>query len=108
MATYGFFYHSPPATYCKLFPTSEPSPELRNLGFDYTTFAFYPETGGIAECVWDVMLYVQLGKMDKNAQQQFYQAHMAGDGNTKQQFHHYYQQVTASTTITTTTVNKIR
>lgn len=90
LATYGFFDHSPPATYCKLFPTSEPSQELRNLGFDYTTMVFYPETGQIAEPVWDVMLYVILGKTDPNSQRQFYDAHMMGDVATKQQFHQFY------------------
>ena len=96
LATYGFFDPSPPATYCKLFPTSEPSPELQNLGFDYTTMVFYPESGGIAEPVWDVLLYTILAKTDPNSQQQFYQAHMQGDAATKQQFHQYYLEQTTS------------
>lgn len=90
LATYGFMDQSPPATFCKMFPNSEPNEEMRNLGFDYTTMVFYPENGGIAEAVWDVMLYTILGKTDPPSQQQFYQAHMQGDMQTKQQFHQHY------------------
>jgi len=90
LATYGFYDHSSPATYCKLFPSSEPSQELQALGFDTTTMVFYPESGAIAPAVWDVVLYLFLGKNDAAAQQQFFNAHNAGDENTKQQFHQFY------------------
>ena len=97
LATYGFHDTSPPATYCKLFPDLDVvGQDLVEMGFDYTTMVFYPESGGISEQVWDVMLYTLLAQQDRNAQQQFYQAHKAGDANTKQQFHQYYLTQTAS------------
>jgi hypothetical protein len=96
LATYGFHDTSPPATYCKLFPGIEVGQDLMDMGFDYTTMVFYPESGGISEQVWDVMLYTILGMQDRNTQQQFYQAHRAGDANTKQQFHQYYLSQTAT------------
>lgn len=96
LATYGFHDTSPPATYCKLFPGIEVPQDVKDMGFDYTTCVFYPENGGISEQVWDVMLYTMLGQMDPGQQQQFYQAHMTGDVQTKQQFHQHYMGHTAT------------
>ena len=95
LATYGFFDASPPATYCKLYPGLEASEELRNLGFGYDRMVFYTDTGAIAEEVWDVMLYGCLSG-DPVTQQQFYQAHMTGDTETKSQLHQYYMSDTCS------------
>ena len=67
------------------------TPELVNLGFVYERMVFYVENGAIAEEVWDVMLYTHLEKVDPNAKQQFYQAHMNGDSNTKANFHQMYR-----------------
>jgi hypothetical protein len=90
LSTYGFHDTSPPATYCKLFPGVQVTQDLKDMGFDYTTMVFYPENGGIAEQVWDVMLYTILGQMDPNSQQQFYQAHMSGNAQSKQEFHQHF------------------
>lgn len=90
LATYGFFDASPPATYCKLYPGMVVSEELKNLGFDYERLVFYVEDGGVAEEVYDVILYIILGNVDPSAQQQFYTAHMNGDAETKSQFHAFY------------------
>lgn len=91
LATYGFFDTSPPATYCKLMPGKVLTPELVNLGFVYDRMVFWVEDGGIAEEVWDVMLYTLLGDNDPGQQQQFYDAHMRGDGQTKAQMHEMYR-----------------
>lgn len=98
LATYGFHDMSPPATYCKLFPEFVDGPvpqELIDLGFDYTTMVFFPQTGGIAEPVWDVMLYSILGEMQEfNSQAQFHRAHVQGDTQTKQEIHNRYRTTT--------------
>ena len=96
LATYGFFDTSPPATYCKLFAGQTLTPELANLGFKYDRMVFYVDNGAIAEEVWDVMLYTVLGNIDPSVQQQFYQAHMTGDANTKAQLHQYYMPQTCA------------
>ena len=89
-STFGFFDASPPATYCKLFPGLEATPELRNLGFGYDRMVFYVENGEIAPEIWDVTLYLLLANIDAGAQQQFYQAHMQGDQDTKGQIHRHF------------------
>ncbi|CAB9515286.1 M protein repeat protein [Seminavis robusta] len=91
LATYGFFDTSPPATYCKLMSGKKLTPELKDLGFVYERMVFYPENGGIAEEVWDVMLYTILANIDPAVQQQFYNAHMQGDFQTKQQLQDFYR-----------------
>ena len=90
LATYGFFDTSPPATYCKLLCGQTRTPELVNMGFDYERMVFYPENGGIADEVWDVMLYTILEQTDPAAKEQFYNAHMQGDAQTKASFHEMY------------------
>ena len=90
MSTYGFFDASPPTTYCKLMPTLAVTPELMNLGFEYDRMVFSVDAGEVAPEVWDVMLYLNLGKSDINMQRQFYQAHMTGDGQTKAAMHQQY------------------
>jgi SET domain len=90
LAYYGFFDQSPPATFCKLLTDRVPSQEIINLGFDYNRMVFWVKDGGVAEEVWDVMLYTVLGKLNPQAQQQFYQAHMMGDYRTKENMHQIY------------------
>eukprot|EP00522_Entomoneis_paludosa_P018013 CAMPEP_0172442488 /NCGR_PEP_ID=MMETSP1065-20121228/2889_1 /TAXON_ID=265537 /ORGANISM="Amphiprora paludosa, Strain CCMP125" /LENGTH=455 /DNA_ID=CAMNT_0013192351 /DNA_START=125 /DNA_END=1492 /DNA_ORIENTATION=- len=89
-ATFGFFDASPPATYCKLCPDMEPTPELVNLGFDYNRLVFGVEQGEVAPEVWDVVLYLLLETIDPSAQQQFYQAHLQGDDDTKNAIHQHF------------------
>lgn len=95
LSTYGFFDASSPATYCKLMAGKTLTPELKNMGFVYDRMVFYHETGDIAPEVWDVMLYIILGDNDRNLQQQFYEAHMRGDAQTKANFHNQYRGITA-------------
>jgi len=94
MSTYGFFDASPPTTYCKFMPTLATTEELRNLGFEYSRMVFSVDSGEVAPEVWDVMLYLNLGKSDRNMQRQFYQAHMNGDGQTKAAIHQQYSSQT--------------
>lgn len=96
LATYGFFDPSPPSTYCKLLPGLVVTQELKNLGFEYDRMVFYVENGDIAQEVWDVMLYTVLENIDPAVQQQFYDAHMRGDFETKQQLHQYYSAQTCN------------
>jgi len=87
-ATYGFLDESSPATFCKIM-NIQPTPELRDIGLDFSRMLFFKETGEISQEVWDVVLYDFL-KNDKQAQQGFYQAHMGGDYETKQAYHQHY------------------
>jgi len=94
LATFGFFDASCPAAYCKLMAGKTLTPELVNLGFVYERMVFYHESGAIASEVWDVMLYTILEQIDKGQQQQFYNAHMQGDQNTKaNMLNHYRPQI---------------
>lgn len=94
-AVYGFLDESSPATFCKIM-TIKPTDELKNLGLDFSRMLFYKETGDISEEVWDVLLYETL-KDNREHQQSFYEAHMRGDANTKQEFHqHYFPQTSAA------------
>jgi SET domain len=90
MSTYGFFDASPPTTYCKLMPTLAVTPELKNLGFEFDRMVFSVDAGDVAQEVWDVMLYLNLGRSDASTQRQFYQAHMTGDAQTKAAIHQQY------------------
>ena len=91
LATYGFFDVSSPAAYCKLMAGKTLTPELVNLGFVYDRMVFYHENGAIAEEVWDVMLYTLLEQNDRDQKEQFYNAHMQGDAQTKANMHNHYR-----------------
>mmetsp|Transcript_14775 Transcript_14775/g.29842 ORF Transcript_14775/g.29842 Transcript_14775/m.29842 type:complete len:467 (-) Transcript_14775:420-1820(-) len=88
-ATYGFLDETSPASFCKIMNIT-PNPQLLDLGYDFSRMLFYKDTGDISEEVWDVMLYQILGTKNRDVQQTFYNAHMAGDANTKQQIHQQY------------------
>ena len=96
-ARYGFLDKSSPATFCKII-LKTPTKELEDVGYDPSRMLFYTETGDASEEVWDVLLYTILGENQDNLQQQqtFYQAHMAGDFDTKQHFHKLYYAQTSS------------
>lgn len=95
-AKYGFLDESSPATFCKIM-TIQPTPELLNLGLDFSKMLFYKDSGEISEEVWDVMLYSQVLAQERDVQQQFYQAHMNGDAETKNAIHqHYFMQTSAA------------
>ena len=96
-ARYGFLDESSPATFCKIM-IDKPSTELINLGYDPSRMLFFKDTGEVSQEVWDVLLYDKvLSKEDSAVQEQFYQAHIAGDDDTKQAMHaHYYPQTAAA------------
>jgi len=91
LSTFGFFDVSSPAAYCKLMAGKTLTPELVSLGFVYDRMVFYHENGAIAEEVWDVMLYTILEQIDTNQQQQFLNAHLQGDQQTKANMHNHYR-----------------
>lgn len=95
-ATFGFLDETSPATFCKMFMDLQPSTELQNLGFDYSRLLFYKETGEVSEEVWDVLLYTILASTNRDAQRQFYDAHMNGDYETKNALHQQYFYETSS------------
>eukprot|EP00584_Thalassiosira_punctigera_P020648 CAMPEP_0172563396 /NCGR_PEP_ID=MMETSP1067-20121228/100548_1 /TAXON_ID=265564 ORGANISM="Thalassiosira punctigera, Strain Tpunct2005C2" /NCGR_SAMPLE_ID=MMETSP1067 /ASSEMBLY_ACC=CAM_ASM_000444 /LENGTH=466 /DNA_ID=CAMNT_0013353835 /DNA_START=14 /DNA_END=1414 /DNA_ORIENTATION=- len=95
LARYGFLDESAPATFCKIMP-SHVSEEMKNLGYAQDRMLFYKDTGDTSEEVWDILLYMALGETDEATQQQFYQAHMAGDYATKQSIHDQYYPLTMS------------
>jgi len=94
-AQYGFLDESSPATFCKI-TNIQPTEELKNLGLDFSRMLFYKDNGAVSEEVWDVLLYSQVLKSNKQAQQAFYQAHMTGDVETKQSIHQHYFLETAT------------
>jgi len=94
-ATYGFLDETSPATFCKIM-TIQPTPELLDIGYDFSRMLFYKDTGDISQEVWDVVLYAQVLTADKAAQQAFHQAHINGDINTKQAIHQQYFPQTAN------------
>ena len=88
LARYGFLDESSSATYCKWI-AEEPSSALFDLGYPYRMW-FYQD-GSISNEVWDVLLYVELGKMGgQNLQDEFYKACMTGDVATKSNYHNQY------------------
>jgi hypothetical protein len=93
-AKYGFLDETSPATFCKM-TTITKTPELENIGYDFSRMLFYKDTGDISEEVWDVTLYQVLAS-NKDDQQAFYQAHMNGDTDTKNAIHQHYFPQTAT------------
>lgn len=90
LAQYGFLDESMPATFCKWI-VEEPTEEIYNLGYP-SQMLFY-EDGSIANEVWDVVLYEELGKVSRQAQYYFYQAaHVDRDDDDakKQEYHAQY------------------
>jgi len=97
LARYGFLDESSPATFCtpKVIRTRL-NEGMGNLGYDYSSMLFYKDTGDVSEEVWDTLLYMALGEDDEGKQQEFYQAHMYGDYQTKQSLREqYYPQAAA-------------
>ncbi len=96
LATFGFLNQAP-AVYCKLM-FSNPSKELREVGFDPSKLLFSTTDGAIAPAVWDVVLYSRLErrKQLENDKRAFYQAHMSGDEQAKAAIHSRYLKETCS------------
>ena len=87
-AKYGFLDPNSPATFCKMTKFQQTT-KMMDIGLDYSRMLFYHDTGDVSEEVWDVVLY-DLLKADRDAQENFYRAHMSGDYQTKQAFHQQY------------------
>jgi hypothetical protein len=87
-ARYGFLDESSPATFCKIM-VPRPSARLKDIGYDHSRMLFFKDTGDVSEEVWDVLLY-QLLESEPNVQEQFYNAHMNGDYQTKAGIHEHY------------------
>ena len=56
----------------------------------YPSRMLFYNDGGISDEVWDVLLYVELGKVSPVDQGAFYEAHVAGDEGTKSGYHGQY------------------
>ena len=93
-ARYGLLDQSCPATFCKIMNIRK-TPELENIGYDFSKMLFYKDTGDISQEVWDVVLYGKVLENAPDVRQQFYEAHMNGDMETKQGIHQYYTLDTA-------------
>ena len=95
-ARYGFMDESSPAGFCKMIDIPN-LPDNIDVGLDHTKMLFYHETGDISQEVLDVVLYAKVLSDKKYTQdagdvkRQFYEAHMAGDEETKAQIHGMYR-----------------
>ncbi|KAL3902941.1 MAG: hypothetical protein SGARI_005605 [Bacillariaceae sp.] len=94
-ARYGFMDESAPATFCKIM-ISNPSQELKDMGYDPSRMLFFKDSGDVSQEVWDVLLYQILGDIDPSQQQELYQAHTTGDFDTKQAIQNQYHPQTSN------------
>lgn len=93
-ATYGFLDETSPATFCKIM-NIRPNQELLDMGYDTSRLVFYKDDGGIAEEVWDIVLYQVLSN-NREHQELLHQSHMNQDLQTKQALHDNYRFETSS------------
>ena len=63
-----------------------PSKRHVELGYDLDTMVFRTQDGAISNAVWDVLLFTIL-EQKPELQEQFYQAHVQGDRDTKRAMH---------------------
>lgn len=93
LARYGFLDESSPATFCKIM-IANMNDELLNMGYAHNRMLFYKDTGEVSNEVWDVSLYQILSSSSEpdaaQRLEEFYNAHMAQDYDTKQSFHQRY------------------
>jgi len=94
LARYGFLDESSSATFCKIV-IDNPSPALVDLGYHPSRMLFYND-GSIADEIWDVLCYQELGKVSHETQLDYYRAHMTGDEGRKQAYHEQYLPYTVS------------
>jgi hypothetical protein len=87
LARYGFLDDTSSSTFCKLV-ISDPCSELVDLGCHPTRMLFYDD-GGISQEVWDVLTYIELGKVsggnrgrEGGLQDSFHAAYAMGDEST--------------------------
>lgn len=94
-ATYGFLDETSPATFCKMM-NIQSTPELVDLGFDFSRMLFYKDSGEISEEVWDVVLYSKVLANKPDVRQHFYEAHMSENAELKAAIHQEFMLETAS------------
>jgi len=92
---YGFLDQTSPASFCKIMDTTK-SAETENLGGKDFSKMLFSKEGAISQEVWDVVLYDKVLRNKPDVRQQFYNAHMQGDGATKQAIHNAFVVETAS------------
>ena len=82
-ARYGLLDESSPAAFCKIMDVTLP-PEVLDLGYlnEWSRMLFI-YSGEVSEEVWDVILYDKVLKNKPEIRQEFYQAHVNGDWDTK-------------------------
>jgi len=96
LTRYGFLDKSCPASFCKIMPENV-NEDMVELGYSYDRMLFY-STGEVAEEVWDVILYSNLGLMgDVEDQRALMYAHRQGDSETKNMLHERHYEATRST-----------
>ena len=96
LARYGFLDKSCPASFCKIMPDNVDE-EMLELGYSYDRMLFY-STGEVAEEVWDVILYSNLGLLG-NVEDQLalVNAHRQGDTEAKRLLQEKHYEVTSNT-----------
>mmetsp|Transcript_28921 Transcript_28921/g.46919 ORF Transcript_28921/g.46919 Transcript_28921/m.46919 type:complete len:546 (-) Transcript_28921:24-1661(-) len=96
MTRYGFLDKACPASFCKIMP-DDVNEEMVELGYSYDRMLFY-STGEVAEEVWDVILYSNLGLSGEiEDQQALMNAYRQGDSDTKTMLHEKHYQATSTT-----------
>ena len=90
LAKYGFLDKEAPGTFCKMMNIQN---EMLDLGLTASNMIFY-SNGEIASEVYDCVLYSILGGFDRSLQQQFFDAYISADEETKQSFHDQYWEYT--------------
>ena len=93
LAKFGFLDEQAQGTFCKMMDVQN---EMTELGLTASNMLFY-NTGEIDPTVYDCVLYSLLGGSDPSLQQQFYDAYVSGDEETKQSFHNQYWEYTLQT-----------
>jgi len=90
LVTYGFLNEAP-AAFCKIL-ISNPSQELKDIGYDPSKMLVDTATGAVSQEVWDVILYSRLERKPDlvRDKRNFYKAHMAGDEGAKAAIHQKY------------------
>jgi len=96
LTRYGFLDKACPASFCKIMP-DDVNEEMVELGYSYDRMLFFA-TGEVADEVWDVILYSNLGLLgDVEDQQALMNAHRQGDSDTKAMLHEKHYEATSTT-----------
>ena len=88
LSIFGFVDFSQPKIFCQIL-AKDPSKRHVDMGYDTDKMLFDTQDGSISDAVWDVTLYSILDQLPET-QEQLYDAHMAGDKETKLFLHKKY------------------